>query len=499
MNDCIRMRNLLVVLLLPTLVLLSKTKAADWPQFRGLNSSGIAVGPAPPLEFGSGINELWRLPLASGHSSPCIVGDSIFLTTYDQEQKRLAVVCVDARKGAIRWRRTVTAEEIETGHPSFNPASSTPASDGEHVVAYFGSCGLHCFDMQGTPVWDLPLPLAKSYAGNATSPIIVEDRVILYRGNYTDHFVMAVDKRTGREIWRTPQSAPFTVSMACASTPVVARDKLILHSVNAVQAFDISSGQLIWQADAATTATSTPVLADREVIVATWNQTGEPALVPDHPTYEQLVTANDKDGDRLISVDELPHMMIFHRSEGAEAPENGLPLRFAWVDLNKDSKIDANEWSDWLTKSAEQRAQYAHHGMVAINLDSQGRLDSAQIRNLESQGIPEVPSPLYHDGKIYFVKNGGILTCLDLETGERVYRMRIGGRGTYYASPIIADGKLFATSGDGQISVVRLGSQPEILATNEIGERIYATPAIVDGVIYVRTHQTLFAFGSQNQ
>ena len=122
---------------------------------------------------------------------------------------------------------------------------------------------------------------------------------------------------------------------------------------------------------------------------------------------------------------------------------------------------------------------------------------SREIRILETQGIPEVPSPIYHDEYIYFVKNGGILTCLDVKTGQRVYRTRTGDRGTHYASPIIADGKIYTVAGDGHVSVLTLGPKPEILANNDLKDGVYATPAIVDGTIYVRTHSALFAYGNK--
>jgi len=134
---------------------------------------------------------------------------------------------------------------------------------------------------------------------------------------------------------------------------------------------------------------------------------------------------------------------------------------------------------------------------LAIPIDSQGLLGADRIRTLETQGIPEVPSPLCDGKHVYFVKNGGILTCLDVKTGERIYRTRTGGRGTHYASPLIADGKIFTTAGDGHISILTLGAKPEILAINDMQEGVYATPAIVDGTIYVRTHSALFAFREQ--
>jgi len=132
--------------------------------------------------------------------------------------------------------------------------------------------------------------------------------------------------------------------------------------------------------------------------------------------------------------------------------------------------------------------------MLAIRIDSEGLVGADGVRTLETQGIPEVPSPLYDGKYIYFVKNGGILTCLDAKAGQRVYRMRTGGRGTHYASPLIADGKIYTIAGDGCISVLTLGASPEILATNDMQEGVSATPAIVDGTIYVQTHSALFAF-----
>ncbi len=470
------------------------TVRADWPQFRGVNSSGIATGPAPPVEFGPGKNELWRVPMGVGHSSPCIVGESIFLTTYDEKQKKLAVVCLDRANGKTRWQQDVPTDGIEKGHPSFNPASSTPACDGERIVAYFGSYGLICFDIAGTKQWDVKMKLARSFGGNATSPIIVGDKVILYRGNYVDHFLLAVDKRSGKEIWKVKQKERFGPDMASTSTPIVASDKLIVHSARAVQAVEIATGKQIWKTGCSTTATSTPVVAGDEVIVATWHQTGEASQIPALSTFEKLLEDRDKNKDGVIAGKEFPRLMIFHRSEGTEAPKNGYPLRLNMVDRNKDGQVDQEEWDKAKAASDARRASLEKHGLLAIDINSEGEPEAGRIRRLSDDGIPEVPSPLVHGEHVYFVKNGGIMSCLALKTGERVYRMRTRGRGTHYASPLIADGKLFTTAGAGQISVLSLGPDPEILAVNDMQDEVYATPAIVDGTIYVRTHSSLFAF-----
>ena len=470
--------------------------AADWPQFRGPNGAG--VGDAVPTEFGPGQNELWRSTVGAGHSSPCVAGENIFLTAYDRDSSSLEVVCLQRRDGRERWRRQVTAKEIERGHPSFNPASSTPASDGSRVVAYFGSFGLVCFDNEGNSLWEVPLPLAKTYGGNAASPIIVGDKVILYRGTYEDHFLLAVDKSSGDELWRVPQAEPFTGEMACTASPIVAGDLLIAHTARSVQAFELETGKRRWVTKCATTATSTPVLFGQEVVVAAWNKMGEPALRPDFPTYSKLLADHDADGDQAIDRQEFPKLWIFHRPDGIEAPQNGAPLRFQRTDKNGDAKIDSNEeWAETLKGIARFREGYQSHGILAIPVHGTGVIDPASVRKLETSSIPEVPSPVCQEGLLYFVKNGGILTCLDLETGTRVYRTRTKGKGTHYASPVIAGNHLITAAGDGRISVVATGRNPELVSINEMGENVYATPAIDRGTLYVRTHSTLFAFGKR--
>ena len=410
----------------------------------------------------------------------------------------MEVVCIGRNDGAIRWRRDVAAETIETGHPSFNPASSTPAADGERVVVYFGSCGLLCYDHDGNKLWEYRLPVSRSYAGNATSPIIAGDRVILYRGNYDEHYLLAVDKHSGKELWKTPLTEKFTAAMACTSCPIAAGEKLIVHAAQSIQAFEINSGKRIWHASCSTTATSTPVLSSDEVIVATWNQTGEPALTPSFPPFAELVEAHDEDASQTISREEFPKLMWFHRADGTEAPQNGAPLRFAHVDRDKNGEVNAEEWKELLEEREQSRRNYVSHGLVAIPLDSEGTVAVKQMRTLARQGIPEVPSPLCHEGYVYYVKNGGVLTCLELATGNRVYRKRTQGTGTHYASPIIADGKLYTIAGNGRVTVLSLGPQPKILATNEMGEAVFATPAVVAGTLYVRTPTKLFAFAARS-
>lgn len=484
-----------VVCLLIGLVPSTAGAQAEWPQFRGPNSSGLATGEAHPVEFGPGNHELWRLPLEAGHSSPCIAGDRLFLTTFQEENKQLAVICISRSAGRVLWTRPIQVENFETGHPSFNPASSSPATDGERVVAYFGSYGLICLDMQGELLWEIRMPVTKSYAGNATSPAIHGNRVFLYRANHVDHFLLAVNKDTGQELWRVPQGEPFTSELACTACPILAKDKLIIHSARSVQAFAPDTGERLWVTKCATTATSTPIIAGSDVLVAAWNRMGEPVLRPPFPSYEELVTEHDHNSDHTISPDEFPKLWIFHRPLGAEAPQNGATVQFKSADNNGDHKITEQEWNQQLEGLARLRARYRSHGLLAVGISSKDIVNESSLRTLETRGIPEVPSPIYDGQYVYFVKNGGVLTCLEVSSGKRVYQIRTGARGTHYASPLIAGNHLFTTAGNGKITVLKLGTDPEIVATNDMGAQVYATPAIVDGIIYVRTHHSLHAFG----
>src|SRR5581483_6631653 len=128
-----------------------KNPAALWPQFRGPDGTGAAPdGPTLPIRFGPTENVIWKTPLPVGHSSPCIWGDRIFLTGFDPEAKKLETLALDRRTGEILWRRAAPAKTIERVHEISNPATSTPAADGERVYVYFGSFGLLCYDFAGT-------------------------------------------------------------------------------------------------------------------------------------------------------------------------------------------------------------------------------------------------------------------------------------------------------------------------------------------------------------
>ena len=132
---------------------------------------------------------------------------------------------------------------------------------------------------------------------------------------------------------------------------------------------------------------------------------------------------------------------------------------------------------------------------AAIRLDGKGDVSKTHLVWKETKCVPEVPSPLYYQGRVYLVSDKGIVTCRDARSGKEIYRERLGGRGACYSSPVLGDGKIYIGSEGGVLVVFKPGDRFEVLARNDLHERIVATPALVANRIYVRTDRHLYAFG----
>jgi outer membrane protein assembly factor BamB len=152
-------------------------------------------------------------------------------------------------------------------------------------------------------------------------------------------------------------------------------------------------------------------------------------------------------------------------------------------------------------KSNPERAAqiYANNSarVMAVRPGTTGEIGSANIAWSERKGVPGVPSPLFYNGHLYTFQNGGIVYCRVAKTGALVYSGRLGAMGYYYSSPVAADGKVYIASADGAVVVLDAGEELKILSANKLDGAIFATPAIVDGSIYVRTERFLYAFGNR--
>jgi outer membrane protein assembly factor BamB len=469
---------------MPTLFLLL-CLAGNWPQFRGPNATGVATSDAtPPVKFGPA---KWKSPLPLGHSSPAVWGDRIFLTSFDPEPKKLELLCLSSKTGAILWRRVAETSKIEETHVVSNPATATPAVDQARVYAYFSSYGVIAFDHEGKPQWTAPLPMPKTHHGSGASPILVGDLLILNHDAMQGGYLLALDRNTGKEAWKKPY--PQTGRVESYSTPIAWHDQLILHRAGVIECYQASNGSRLWTMPENTSGASTPVASDDVLYVSTWNNLGEDDQRTPLPDFHALLKLYDKNGDGVISEAEFPDKLLFTARPGLETiPHSQNYVFFDSVDRNKDGLIQESEWETFRNRVS---AMATDHGLLAIRANG----EKPAVIWRENTSIPEVPSPLLYKGRLFLVRNGGVATCLDAVTGKVIYRARTGAPGAYFASPIAADGRVYLASSEGVVTVIAAeGDQLKILARNELGEDVVATPAIAGNSIYVRTLRNLYAF-----
>lgn len=467
-----------------------------WPQFRGPNATGIAEQQAAPVEFGPGKHLLWRQAVPSGHSSPVIWGDRVFLTGFEKEGNKLELICLGRKDGAVLWRQAIPAGQIEKVHQVSSPASATPVVDGERVIVYFGSYGLAAFDFEGKQQWTLPLAIPKTRFGSGTSPIIAGDLLILNRAEMEDGYLLAVDRRSGKTAWKQTYPAAMGRQAESYSTPLIWKDQVILHRGGVIDAYDLKDGKRRWWLNAATTGTSTAIAGKDTVYVATWFAFGEADQMVPLPDFATLVKQHDKNGDNQISESEFPaDMAAVRRPDTPDVPGATIFVKpfFKSVDQNKDSLLQEGEWKIVGENLAKMKID---HGVLAFKPEGEGDVTASVVWR-EKIAIPEVPSPLLYENRLYLVRNGGIVTCLDAQSGKLIYRARLGAGGPYYSSPIAVSGKVYAASGEGTIVVLSAGDNLVVLARNSLGEEIFSTPAVAAGTLYVRTVRQLYAFGGK--
>jgi outer membrane protein assembly factor BamB len=450
----------------------------SWPQFRGPNGSGVAeADAAPPVKFGVA---KWKTALPMGHSSPVVWGDHIFLTTFD---KKLELVCLSAKDGSILWRHAAPVTQFEETHVVSNPATASPAVDQQRVYAYFSSYGVMAFSHDGAATWSEPLAMPKTHHGSGASPVLAGDLLIVNHDAMSGGYLLAVDRKTGKEVWK--QMYPATGRVESYSTPMVWHDQLVLHRAGVVESYSVKDGARGWSMPENTSGASTPVASDEIVYVSSWNNLGEDDQRPALPDFAALLKKYDKDGDGSISQAEFPDDLKFTARPGLETiPNSQNFVAFRTVDRNKNGQIDEAEWDAYRNRVGTMASD---HGLLAIQ--------AGKVIWRENNSIPEVPSPLLYEGRLFLVRNGGVVTCLDAATGRIIYRARIGATGAYFSSPVAAAGKVYFASSEGVVTAIAADSDElKVLARNEIGEEMIATPALAGDTIYVRSARNLFAF-----
>ncbi len=419
----------------------------NWPQWRGPESTGISVEKNLPSEWSATKNIKWKVPVeGKGHSSPIVWGNKVFITTgiegevipnvqqpqrkeiYGESGKhpdgvgadrkhKLKVLCYDRNTGKLLWEQIAYEGQVfDYRHRKNTYASATPATDGKYVFAYFSTEGLYAYDFNGKLKWKADMPkLGTASVGSGSSPTLFGNYIIvqcdedLQKGKGS--FIAAFDKKTGKQVWRTPRKVDVTWSV-----PIIVQTKtraeLITCAAEVIVSYDPKTGKELWR---------TKGLASN--------------AVPSPVTNGEMV-------------------FVF----------SGYPTKIA----------------------------------KAIKLGGRGELKDTDIAWSYGKGTAYVPSPILYDNLIYLTTDRGILTCLDPKTGEVKYE---GGRipipATFTASPVAFEGKILLTSEDGDTFIIKAGTKHEIIATNSLDEPVYASPAISDGMIFIRAEKNLYAISNK--
>jgi outer membrane protein assembly factor BamB len=468
------------------------TRAAEpaWPQFRGQGGLGIAPDQAKlPVEFGPAKNVLWKTELPSGLSSPCIWGQRIFLTGFDARTKKLETLCLDRRTGKVLWRKAAPAQRIEKVQATSSPATATPATDGARIYISFGSYGLLCYDFEGNEKWNKPLPIPRTRFGSGTSPVVAGG-VVLYKHQGEQGGLFALDPRTGAEVWKKERLA----GDPGASVPLVVSHKggneVIIHGERGIRAYDLKDGKERWSRSALfCAAIPSPILAEGLLFFVNQFPGGDqddPLKLPD---FDEMLKKYDKDKDGKLGRDEVKDVVLYSRDGTTREGNIMLSSFFAALDRDGDGKLSRFEWG-----FARFMVGIFKNSLLAVRPGASGALSSKQIVWTDNKSLPEISTPLCYQGRLYLVKHNGILSCLEAKSGKLLFRQRLGATGLYYASPVAGDGKVYVPSLRGVVTVLQAADKLKVLARNDLGEAIGATPAVLEGVLYVRTNRRLYAF-----
>jgi outer membrane protein assembly factor BamB len=423
---------------------------SNWPQFRGVDATGVATG-SPPIEWNgeSGKNILWKAEIPGlGHSSPIIWGDRIFVSSAVPEKgestlkvglygdikpvegegpQKFALYCLDRKTGKILWERAAITEQPKIKrHPKSTHASPTPVTDGKRVIVSFGSEGLYSYDFNGKLLWKVDLGVLDSgfymapdaQWGFASSPIIHDGVVIVQADVQKNSFLGAFDAATGKELWRTARSDVPTFGTP-AVMPYTANDanglQVVVNGWHHIGGYDFKTGKELWMLKGGgDIPVPTPVMLDGLIVITNAHGSARPIYA----------IRTDASGD-----------------------------------ITGNSKTIA-----WTTDRAGNYME----------------------------------TPLLDKGLGYFCFDNGILTVFQMATGEKLYQQRLGG-GTsgFTSSPVAVADRLYITNEDGHTYVLAKGGEYKVLAENELSETVMATAAISGDVLYIRGRKHLFAIAQK--
>lgn len=452
--------------------------AGDWPQFRGPNASGVAADATNlPVEFSATENVAWSKELGKGIACPVIAGGRCFSTALVGDQL-FGIFCFDALTGKELWKKELKTGPLPDIMPPNEHASSTPVSDGERVYVYFSTLGMLAYDaVTGKELWTSPIqqPFYLMGWGAAQSPILYQDMLIYSQDDDLDPFLTAIDKYTGKVLWRTKRPE----MLGGYATPVMCtangRTDLVVAGTGKMKGYNPATGEEIWTCNSLLrTIMTTPVVVDDRIFISVQSY-GDTARVLKYA----LLQWKDTNQDGKLEKSELAKQ-FWTKFDKGDGDSDGFLV---------DDEIDA-------AFQAPTNMVGGGNIIQAIRGGGTGDVtDTHLIWNLDNSAPSNISSPLAVNGQLFLVKKGGISASFSTEDGSEVWgRRRIRNLGNYYASPIAGDGKIYVAGENGFVVVLQQGDKPKILARNDLRDSIVATPAIAENRLYVRTLKHLYCF-----
>jgi outer membrane protein assembly factor BamB len=286
--------------LLAATALAAASHAEDWPQWRGPRLDGTSTEKSVPIHWSDSSNVTWKTELPGlGHASPVVVRDKVFTVSAVPETEERLLLCLERDTGKISWRQPVITSPLERKHSLNSHASSTPACDGERVFVAFlnrNEMVVAAYDLEGKEKWLVRPGRFSSMHGFCSSPILFQDKVIVNGDHDGDGYMVALDRKTGKERWRIDRpnkTRSYTVPLI---RDIDGRTQMVLTGSKCTASYDPNNGKLHWIMDGPTEQfVASPVYSERANLVLIT------AGYPEYHTLAIKADGNGKVGDEKIA------------------------------------------------------------------------------------------------------------------------------------------------------------------------------------------------------
>ena len=470
-------------------------KSQDWPQFRGPNCTGISTTTATlPVTFSAHENRRWSAKIGDGVGGAVAVAGRAYVSAMTGEET-VSLFAFDIRSGRQLWQRDWATGPLAEVHATNSQASSTPAADDERVYFYFSTLGLITVDAStGNDVWrqELPTPFFVFKWGPGMSPVLYKDLILFCQDDDLNPTFYAFDKRTGKLRWkddRFDMAVNYSHPVICSAE---GHDDIVVAGTGMLVGYDPETGKRRWFAKVLLrNIKTTPVCHDGVIYISV--QSGGIA----NQWLASVDRADTGNNDGRLDRDEVQAFV------GKQTvPAAFFEKTFGRGDLNQDGFLEGREL-DLAFLHPDNFAgadfnslgeQAAEEFILAVRGGGEGDVsESHLVWKHPTKHTDHIVSPYVRNGRMLLIKEGGISTLFDTQSGASLRGpKRVGNGGNYFASPIAGDGKIYLASENGTMVVLKDDNSFEELARNDLGEPIVATPAIADGTLLVRTRTQIF-------